>query len=139
MEKERAQLIKKIYELGFEVGLKNHSEIGWVIRDYNALAENARKLGIKSPELYYQDGRIKGRASREKGDEVNEKNADIVKKVTISEIKNETCEIERFEVLQMQQKPGFNEFLNSCKADRTHRGTPVSWWFQTPQVISFQE
>ena len=73
MEKERAELIKKIYELGFEVGVKSHSEIGWVLREYNTLVENARKLGIKSPESYYQDGKIKGKASRDKPSEAKEK------------------------------------------------------------------
>ncbi len=115
MEKERAELIKKIYELGFEVGVKSHSEIGWVLREYNTLVENARKLGIKSPESYYQDGKIKGKASRDKPSEAKEKKADIVKNVTFSEIKNETGEIQDFEVLQLQRKPRLNELPNLVK------------------------
>jgi hypothetical protein len=115
MEKERAELIKKIYELGFEVGVKSHSEIGWVLREYNTLLENARKLGIRSPESYYQDGKIKGKASRDKPSEAKEKKADIVKNVTFSEIKNETGEIQEFEGLQLQRKPGLNELPNLVK------------------------
>ncbi len=65
MDKER--LINKISELGFEVGYKNHSEIGWVLREYNALIKEALNLGIKSPETYYYDGKIKGKASRDRG------------------------------------------------------------------------
>jgi hypothetical protein len=65
MDKE--QLINKIYELGFEVGYKNHSEIGWVLREYNQLISEAQKLGIPAPENYYNNGKIKGRASRDKG------------------------------------------------------------------------
>jgi hypothetical protein len=115
MEKERAELIKKIYELGFEVGVKSHSEIGWVLREYNTLVENARKLGIRSPESYYQDGKIKGKASRDKPSEAKEKKTDIVKNVTFSEIKNETGEIQEFEVLQLQRKPRLNELPNLVK------------------------
>jgi hypothetical protein len=65
MDKE--QLISKIYELGFEVGYKNHSEVGWVLREYNQLISEAQKLGIPMPENYYNNGKIKGRASRDKG------------------------------------------------------------------------
>ncbi len=117
MEKERAELIKRIYELGFEVGLKNHSEIGWVLREYNTLVENALKLGIKSPETYYHDGKLKGKKNKDKGNEVKApgKTADHVKKVTVSEIKIEPGEIEEFEVLRSQRKPGLNELPNLVK------------------------
>lgn len=64
---EKEQLINKIYELGFEVGYKNHSEIGWVLREYNRLISEAQGLGIQSPENYYNDGKIKGRENRDKG------------------------------------------------------------------------
>jgi hypothetical protein len=66
-DKGRLLLINKIYELGFEVGYKNHSEIGWVLREYNALMKNALNMGIKSPESYYNEGKIKGRLSRDRG------------------------------------------------------------------------
>ena len=115
IETERAELIKKIYELGFEVGFKNHSEIGWVVREYDSLVEKALKLGIRSAESYYHDGKIKGRASRDKSDESKEKHVDIVKNVTVSEIKNQTGEIELFEVLQLQRKPGLGELPNLVK------------------------
>jgi len=115
MEKEKAELIKKIYELGFEVGFKSHSEIGWVLREYDTLVEHARKLGINSPEGYYQDGKIKGKASRGKTSEAKEKKADVVKNVTFSEIKNETGEIEEYRFLLLQKKPGLNELPNLVK------------------------
>ena len=117
MEKERAELIKKIYELGFEVGFKSHSEIGWVLREYNTLMENARKLGIKSPEIYYQDAKIKGKTNKDKGDEVKspEKAADLVKKVNVSEIKIDHDEIEEFGILHSQRKPGLNDFPDLVK------------------------
>ena len=118
MEKERAELIKKIYELGFEVGFKNHSEIGWVLREYNTLAENARKLGIKSPEIHYHDGKLNGKKSKDKGNDSPKapEKADLVKKVNVSEIKIESWRmIEEFEVLQSQRKPGLNELPNLVK------------------------
>lgn len=60
-------LINKIYELGFEVGYNNHSEVGWVLREYTGLMKEARTLGIQSPESYYDNGKIKGKSSRDKG------------------------------------------------------------------------
>lgn len=86
--KDGAELVKKIYELGFEVGLKNHSEIGWVLREYNDLISRALNLGIKSPDSYYADGKIKGKASRDKtveGPKTPEKETAPVRKVVFSE------------------------------------------------------
>jgi len=117
MEKEKAELIKKIYELGFEVGFKNHSEIGWVLREYNTLVEHAKKLGIKSPEIHYHDGKVNGKKSRDKGTD-NPKapeKADLVKKVNVSEIKIEPDETEKLGVLHSQRKPGLNEFPDLVK------------------------
>ena len=64
---DKEQIINKIYELGFEVGYKNHSEVGWVMREYNRLMEKARALGISSPENYYNEGKKKGKSSRNRG------------------------------------------------------------------------
>ncbi|MDL5502850.1 MAG: hypothetical protein QSU88_06500, partial [Candidatus Methanoperedens sp.] len=74
------------YELGFEVGLKNHSEIGWVLRDYNDLIAKASILGIKTPDSYYADGKIKGKTSRDKtieGSKVPEKATPAIRKVDV--------------------------------------------------------
>lgn len=49
------------------MGYKNHSEIGWVLREYNRLISEAQSLGIQSPENYYNDGKVKGKANRDKG------------------------------------------------------------------------
>ena len=49
------------------MGYKNHSEIGWVLREYNRLINDAQKFGIESPESYYDEGKIKGRTNRDKG------------------------------------------------------------------------
>jgi hypothetical protein len=118
MENKRAELIKKMYEFGFEVGLKNHSEVGWVLREYNTIMENAQKLGIKSPEIYYQDGKLKGKTSREQSHEVRAsvKEADITKKGTVTDIKVESSDIiKEFDDLQSKRKPSLNELPNLVK------------------------
>ncbi|MGB8216906.1 MAG: hypothetical protein WCE94_06345 [Candidatus Methanoperedens sp.] len=38
------------------------------MREYNALIKEALNLGIKSPETYYSEGKIKGKASRDRGE-----------------------------------------------------------------------
>jgi hypothetical protein len=81
-EKEKSEILKNLYEFGFEVGYYNHFELGWVLKKYNELIINARNLGIISPEKYYNDGKIKGRSNRgqiiegEKipNDEINKEN-----------------------------------------------------------------
>jgi hypothetical protein len=112
-EKDRAELIKKIYELGFEVGLKNHSEIGWVLREYNDLTSRALDSGIKSPDSYYSDGKIKGKASRNKnveGPKTPEKETPPFRKMVLTdhvfdhEIQKEESGFER-----RLQKPALNE------------------------------
>ncbi len=37
------------------------------MREYNALIKEALALGIKSPETYYYEGKIKGKAGRDRG------------------------------------------------------------------------
>ena len=38
------------------------------MREYNALIEEALNIGIKSPETYYYEGKIKGKENRDKGE-----------------------------------------------------------------------
>ncbi|PKL53215.1 MAG: hypothetical protein CVV36_08320 [Candidatus Methanoperedenaceae archaeon HGW-Methanoperedenaceae-1] len=65
--KKHAELADQIYQLGYEVGYNNHSEIGWVLRDKSKLLHEAQKQLIDSPENYYNEGKTKGKLSREKG------------------------------------------------------------------------
>jgi hypothetical protein len=37
------------------------------LREYDALIKKALNLGIKSPETYYYEGKIKGKAGRDRG------------------------------------------------------------------------
>ncbi|PWB55302.1 MAG: hypothetical protein C3F06_02890 [Candidatus Methanoperedenaceae archaeon] len=97
------------------MGLKNHSEIGWVLREFNTLAEDAHKIGIKAPEIYYHDGKLNGKKSKDKGNDIkaNEKAASLVKKAAFSETKIESGDMfEEFEYLLSQKEPGFNELPN---------------------------
>ncbi len=70
------------------MGLKNHSEIGWVLREYNGLTSQALNLGLKSPDSYYADGKIKGKASRDKnveGPKKTEKETAPVRKIVFTD------------------------------------------------------
>lgn len=105
------------------MGLKNHSEIGWVLREYNDLTSRALSLGIKSPDSFYADGKIKGKASRDKtveGPKKPEKETVMIRKVVLSDkvvepvIKKEESGFER-----RLEKPTFNElpkFVEEGKA-----------------------
>lgn len=103
------------------MGLKNHSEIGWVLREYNSLVENARRLGIKSPESQYNDGKIKGKVSRNKsieGQRSPEKAA--AEKVAVPESWIYPCDVAgESEPLHMQGKPTLAEFPKLIKQPRT--------------------
>ncbi|HEY6586108.1 MAG TPA: hypothetical protein VIY97_02970 [Candidatus Methanoperedens sp.] len=112
-EKERAEIIKKISELGFEVGVKNHSEIGWVLREYNDLVTRASKLGIKMPDSYYADGKTKGKTSRYKnieGPKTPEKVTPAVRKVVVSDpVVDLNIQKEESGFDHRREKPSFNE------------------------------
>ena len=98
------------------MGFKNHSEIGWVLREYNTLAEHAHKIGIKAPEIYYHDGKLNGKKNKTSDVKANGKATNLVKKVVVSETKIQSGDMsEEFEFLQPQNKPGFNELPNAVK------------------------
>ena len=122
MDKEQAEIIKKIYELGFEVGLKNHSEIGWVLREYNSLIEKADKLGVRAPEAYYNDGKIKGKENKDKGIDVSkgpEKSPDSVRVVVSKEIDTgKEDAIEDFKTSHPNRMPTFNELPKLVRKTR---------------------
>lgn len=96
------------------MGLKNHSEIGWVLRDYNDLINKAEKLGIKSPDSYYVEGKTKGKTSKDTGvdpQKASQKPDVFVKKVTTSAIMDGfDDDIEEIETETPLEKPSMNEF-----------------------------
>lgn len=49
------------------MGYHNHSEIGWVHREHERLMNDALIIGIASPDNFYNEGKVKGRLSRERG------------------------------------------------------------------------
>ena len=122
MEKDKESVIKKIYDLGFEVGLKNHSEIGWVLREYDELLACALKLGIKSPDSYYADGKIKGKAGRDKnieGQKAPEKATAVLRKFDVLDAKIDFPDrIEEVGRDHPLGKPSLNDFPSFVQKGR---------------------
>ncbi len=107
------------------MGYNNHFETGWVLIEHTRLINEAIKQGIQSPESYYNDGKKKGRASREKNIcESYEKKTNEVSTVNGFKIGIDKTiankEINEYEFLK---KPSHNAFPNLVKKIRMV-GTP---------------
>jgi hypothetical protein len=104
------------------VGLKSHSEIGWVLREYNDLINKAQKLGIKSPDSYYTDGKTKGKTSKDTGVDAQKvaQKADVfVKKVDAAGITaGFDDDIEEIVTHTPQKKPSLNELPNLVRKSK---------------------
>ena len=105
------------------MGFKSHSEIGWVLREYNDLINKAQKLGIKSPDSYYTDGKSKGKTNKDTGVDANkatQKPDVFVKKTEVSDIMAGFDDaIEEIETNTLLKKPSLNElpkFIRKSKA-----------------------
>lgn len=122
-EKDRDEIIKELYELGFEVGFKGHSEIGWVLREYNDLIKKAQKNGIKSPDSHYEQGKVKGKTARDKGDDVQksaQKAEVLAKRVDVSDIgAGYYDDIVENETNTPMKKPTLNELPEFIKKIRS--------------------
>lgn len=67
-ELKRAEVEKKAFDLGFEVGYHKHSEIGWVKENIVKLESQARSLGLGDiVSGKYLQGKEEGILAREKG------------------------------------------------------------------------
>jgi hypothetical protein len=67
-ELKRAEVEKKAFELGFEVGYHKHSEIGWVNENILKLENQASSLGLGDiVSGKYVEGKTEGALAREKG------------------------------------------------------------------------
>lgn len=113
--------MNEIYELGFEVGYKNHSEIGWVLREYNALMKDALNMGIKSPENYYNEGKIKGRSSRDwviEGQKSPEKQNMAVKNGNVPDTESDFNLAEDIGDHNILKKPSLNKLPDLIKKIR---------------------
>ena len=104
------------------MGLKSHSEIGWVLKEYKDLINKAQKFDLKSPDSYYIDGKTKGKARKDTGIETNNtaQKADVfVKKVGASGIIGFVDDIGENGIYTPQEKPSLNElptFIRKNKA-----------------------
>jgi hypothetical protein len=105
------------------VGFKGHSEIGWVLREYNNLITQGQKMGIKSLDSHYAQGKVKGKTARDKGDDVHKsaEKADVpVKKVDVSDIgAGYYDDIKENETNTPLKKPSLNEFPEFIKKIRS--------------------
>lgn len=66
-DSEKAELEKRAYELGFEVGYHKHSELGWVSERYAALESVAKEAGLlELVSENYRKGKETGTKNRER-------------------------------------------------------------------------
>jgi len=64
----KQKLLEKVYKLGHDVGYFNHSEIGWIHREYRKIKAEAQKLEIEIQiKNCYEKGRKEG-ANRKQHD-----------------------------------------------------------------------
>jgi hypothetical protein len=105
------------------VGLKGHSEIGWVLREYNDLLAQCHKMGIKTPDSNYLEGKVKGKTTRDKGDDVHKsaQKEDVpVKKVDASDIgAGYYIDPKENETNTLLEKPSLNELPEFIKKSRS--------------------
>jgi hypothetical protein len=105
------------------VGLKGHSEIGWVLREYNDLIARGQKLGLKSPDSHYAQGKVKGKSTRDKGEDVHKsvQKVDVLsKKVDVSDIRaGYYDDIKEDETNILLERPSLNELPEFIKKTRS--------------------
>lgn len=66
-DSEKAELEKRAYDLGFEVGYHKHSELGWVSERYAALESVAKDAGLlEIVSENYKRGKEAGAKNRER-------------------------------------------------------------------------
>lgn len=66
-ESEKSELIKRVYELGFEVGYHKHSELGWVTERYSKFDVFAREYGLEDfVRSSYMKGKEEGSKSKDR-------------------------------------------------------------------------
>lgn len=93
-----------------------------MLREFNDLIDKALKSGIKSPDSYYVEGKIKGKTSRDKGIEAQKvpEISNSVKKVPITDIGTSFDDLsEEEEYSTPVKRPSMNElpkFINKGRA-----------------------
>ncbi|MCZ7402760.1 MAG: hypothetical protein O8C61_11115 [Candidatus Methanoperedens sp.] len=104
------------------MGLRGHSEIGWVLREYNDLINKASKLGIKLADSYYSDGKTRGKTSKDTGVDASkalQKPDVFVKKADVSGIMpGFDNDIEEIETHTPQKKPSLTELPKFIRKGR---------------------
>lgn len=108
--------------------MKNHSEIGWVLREYNSLAENAQVLGVRSPESHYIDGKMDGKKNKDKENEakVVGKSIDIFNRSSFIEAFESNEDIHPNKKPCLTKLPGFVKKPKSLRMPRFLKGFMLS-------------
>ncbi len=89
-----------------------------MLREYNQLISEAQKLGIQTPENYYNNGKVKGRASRDKG--ITESSGKIVQQEagtsrTPGAAANTDTPVDEGEEENFLKKPSFSDLPHLVK------------------------
>jgi hypothetical protein len=92
------------------------------LREYNDLIARATKMGIKSPDSLYTDGKVKGKASKDTegiGGQKSPEKADVfVKKVDLSITGLDTTQETESNIDHPTKKPSMNELPKFVKKSR---------------------
>ncbi|WP_292486913.1 hypothetical protein [Methanohalobium sp.] len=65
-ESRNTEVLKKVYDLGFEVGYNKHSELGWVTDKYSRLYSLSKMYGLDEyVHRYYIRGKREGAQEKE--------------------------------------------------------------------------
>lgn len=89
-----------------------------MLREYNRLISEAQKLGIQTPENYYNNGKVKGKASRDKG--ITESSGKITQKEisasrTPGAAANTDTPVDEGEEENILKKPSFSDLPRLVK------------------------
>ncbi|SNQ58907.1 hypothetical protein [Candidatus Methanoperedens nitratireducens] len=89
-----------------------------MLREYNRLISEAQKLGIQTPENYYNNGKVKGKASRDKG--ITESSGKIAQKEisasrTPGAAANTDTPVDEGEEENILKKPSFSDLPRLVK------------------------
>jgi len=83
------------------------------LREYNALIKEAMNLGIKSPETYYYEGKIKGKANRDRGEvghKVQEEGKIVSGNIPGKDNDDVSKTKKKTQSYYLLKKPGFSSF-----------------------------
>ncbi|MDG6244254.1 MAG: hypothetical protein QCH31_07680 [Methanolobus sp.] len=115
---EVAELSKKAYDLGFEVGYHKHSELGWVSEHYSLLEDLAKEAGFdKLVKEKYTKGKLDGVKAKER-----DMHAGLSKKEAEKQRKDSKGDYGALILPGMSQKPIESGYGSSLVSDDSIAG-----------------